>query len=66
MVLIGDHKKKSGKNECCEDILNPEEEVAWLIVGNSLSIRKSGLQWGWMYHLSVYETAAARKKLWCM
>lgn len=43
MVLIGDHKKKSGKNECCEDILNPEEEVAWLIVGNSLSIRKSGL-----------------------
>lgn len=43
MVLIGDYKKKSGKNECCEDILNLEEEVVWLIVGNSLFIRKSGL-----------------------
>lgn len=41
MVLIGDHRKKNGKNECCKDILNPREELVLLIVGNSLSVRKS-------------------------
>lgn len=37
MVLIGGHRRKSSENGCCEDILNPKEDLARLIFGNSLS-----------------------------